>query len=347
MPVQWQDYLKVPGGTAAYCDCHRRCQGAFARQREIIGSVLDRTNPKVVACLGAGILNDIPYRRMVRSGATIHLVDWLPGITDAGIDWSIIERDGHGAAHCIYCTLSEDRSRAYCRRFAGDRGSGAAVCESFVAGKGIPPLCTAFEKGNQPVCHTEDVTGGYASAFAERVLDAVAGAPSWKSAFGRAIALANRVSRQRTNLGIADASVDLVTSSMLVSQFDHEPYDYFSRQVADVLGPPTAKEERRLEPAAQKLRSTLRANQLDGHCDEIERILAPGGYCFMSFEMFVLDAGASCWTLVGEMHEALGSLARRFSFAFDILPEHELFARFVGQKAASVVCSLVLQPRGA
>ena len=55
---------------------------------------------------------------------------------------------------------------------------------------------------------------------------------------------------------------------------------------------------------------------------------------------------ASRWTLVTEMHEVLGSLARRFSFAFDILPEHELFARFVGQKAASVVCSLVLQARG-
>ncbi|MCH7888301.1 MAG: hypothetical protein IIA00_03380 [Proteobacteria bacterium] len=346
MPVQWQDYLTVPGGKAVYCECHRRCRGAFERQREIIGSVLDKTNPNVVACLGAGILNDIPYRRMVRSGATIHLVDWLPGITDAGIDWSIIERDEDGAARCVFCTLSEDRSAAYCRRFTGDGGSDAEVCGSFVAGKGSPFLCTAFEKGTQPICHTADVTGGYASAFAERVLDAVGDARSWKSAFGRAIALANRVSRQRTNLGIPDASVDLVTSSMLVSQFDHEPYDYFSWQVAEVLGPPTAKEERRLEPAVQRLRATLRTNQFDGHCDEIERILAPGGYCFMSFEMFVLDAAASRWILVKEMHEVLGLLARRFSFAFDILPEHELFARFVGQKAASVVCSLVLQARG-
>ncbi len=159
------------------------------------------------------------------------------------------------------------------------------------------------------------------------------------------ITLANRVRRHRASTGIAEESVDLVTSSMLVSQFEFEPYRYFSRQVADVLGRPTPRENRRLKPAIETLRSTLLANQLEGHCDEIERSLAPRGWCFMSFQMFHFDDRENRWFLVEEMHQALALLARRFRFDIDIVPEHGLATRYDGASGASVDFSLVLEPK--
>lgn len=236
--------------------------------------------------------------------ATIHLVDWLPGIVDAGIARSIIARDDDGAPDCVYCHLADERARTYCRHFRKPREPSAKVCENFVANPDDPPTCTAFERGDCPVCHREDVTEGYASAFAENVVDALRELRSWRQALAQANALAKRIRRHRTSLGIDAASVDLTTSSMVVSQFEHEPCEYFSRRVADMLGPPTQNEERRLGPAMETLRTTLLSNQIEGHCDEIARILAPGGRCLMSFELFHLNRETGRWFLVDEMYGA-------------------------------------------
>ena len=164
-------------------------------------------------------------------------------------------------------------------------------------------------------------------------------------ALRRAGALANRVKRQRTTMDIPDASVDLVTSSMVVSQFEHEPYGYFSKQAAAVLGSPSRGEENRLSPAMEALRSTLLANQIERHLDEIERILAPGGHCFMAFEMFHVEDGTGRWFLVSEMHGALAAIAGRFDFNFDILPQSDSVALFESPGGRSVVHRFVLEPR--
>ncbi len=347
MPTPWKDYLAVPYGSAIYGECQRRCGGSFAGQRDIMRRVFEATRPKVVACLGAGVLNDIPYQSLVRAGATIHLVDWLPGIVDAGIARSIIARDDDGAPDCVYCHLADERARTYCRHFRKPREPSAKVCENFVAGPGDPPICTAFDRSDFPVCHQEDVTEGYASAFAENVVDALREVRSWRQALAQANALAKRVRRHRTSLGIDTASVDLATSSMVVSQFEHEPYQYFSRQAAGMLGPPTRNEERRLEPAMETLRATLLSNQIERHCEEIARILAPGGRCLMSFELFHLNRETGRWFLVDEMHGALQILARRFDFDFDILPEERTVTRVDIGDSASLVHSFVLEPRAA
>ncbi len=340
----WGDYL-----AAAPKDRHgdyRRLHAAtFSGSKRVIERVVESTRSRVVACLGAGVLNDIPYASLVRSGATIHLVDWLPGVVEAGIALSIVETAADGDPSCAYCALGGDTARAFCRRFQAGGDSANGVCDNFVPGAGAPPTCAAFELGERPVLHQGDVTQGYASAFGEAVGEAIGGIESWRQALRLAAKLAKRVKHRRDSLSIPDHSVDLVTSSMLVSQFDFEPYSYFSRQVVACLGQPSPGEDRRLKPALERLRSTLVADQFERHCDEIERILAPGGRCFMSFEMFHYDADAGGWFLVRDMHRALETLAGRFDFDFDTIGERGSVIRFQGGGSSSVVHCYLLAPK--
>ena len=75
--------------------------------------------------------------------------------------------------------------------------------------------------------------------------------------------------------------------------------------------------------------------------DEIERIMAPEGLCFMSFELF--HRGADGWFMVPQMHMALAILARRFRFNFDLIDEADAVLRFRGRRGASLVHCFVLQ----
>lgn len=345
MVTTWENYLTRSDAARAHCDCHLRCGRAFENQRDCIRRIFETTRPKVVACLGAGVLNDLPYRAFVESGATIHLVDWLPGVVESGVAHSIIRHTGSDPPQCVYCLCPEADVRAYCRNYRKSRTSAQGVCKRFVPDTREPLTCLAFQKGDLPFIYRQDVTGGYASAFGRGVCGEVRTVTSWRQAFRRAGALANRVKRQRTTMDIPDASVDLVTSSMVVSQFEHEPYEYFSKQAAAVLGPPSPGEKNRLRPAMEALRSTLLANQIERHLDEIERILAPGGHCFMAFEMFHVEEGTGRWFLVREMHGALAAIARRFDFNFDILPHSDSVALFETPGGRSVVQRFVLEPR--
>ncbi len=345
MATTWEDYLTRPDAASAHRDCHLRFRRAFASQRDCIRRIFETTRPRVVACLGAGVLNDLPYRTFIESGAVVHLVDWLPGVVESGVAHSIIRHTESGPAQCVYCLCPEADARAYCRNYRKSRTSAREVCDRFAPNAREPATCRAFHKGDLPFIYRQDVTGGYASAFGRGVRGEVRAVTSWRQALRRAGALANRVKRQRTIMDIADASVDLVTSSMVVSQFEHEPYGYFSKQAAAVLGPPSPGEENRLSPAMEALRSTLLANQIERHLDEIERILAPGGHCFMAFEMFHVDDGTGRWFLVREMHGALAAIAGRFDFNFDILPQSDSVALFETPGGRSVVHRFVLEPR--
>ena len=266
-------------------------------------------------------------------------------MVESGVAHSIIRHTGGGPPQCVYCLCPEADARAYCRNYRKSRTSAPGVCDRFAPDAGEPPTCLAFQKGDLPYVYRQDVTGGYASAFGRGVCGEVRTVTSWRQALRRAGALANRVKRQRTTMDIPDASVDLVTSSMVVSQFEHEPYGYFSKQAAAVLGPPAPGENKRLRPALETLRSTLLANQIERHLDEIERILAPGGHCFMAFEMFHVEDGTGRWFLVKEMLGALAAIDRRFDFNFDILPQSDSVALFETPGGRSVVHRFVLEPR--
>jgi hypothetical protein len=346
MITPWETYLSPQAGPGVCRDYRRRGESSFQSQRACIQRIFAARKPRVIACLGAGLLNDIPYEDFVEADATVHLVDWVKGVTDFGLTQSIVRHNPSGAPLCVYCRLAGRDPHDFCRGYRPARRAGTGVCEAFAATPGAADACLAFRKGKLPYVHQQDVTGGYASAFGAGLAATLDGATSWRQCFKRAIALASRVKTHRRKLAIPDNGVDLVISSMVISQFEHEPYDYFSHQAAALLGAPAAQDEQHLHPLMEKLRSSLLDNQIRGHCDEIERILTPGGRCFMAFEMFHCDVGQDRWYLIEQMHGALPMLAQRFDFDMDGNPDLVAGTKFETDRGRSVVYHLLLAPKG-
>ncbi len=350
MSLDWETYLTLPsvsgpGVSGRYQDCIEHCAQSFAHQRKILRRAIEATRPKRVACLGAGVLNDIPFWTLVRSGAIVHLVDWLPGVVEAGLEATIIRRDDEGGLSCIYCDVEAELARSYCRNCHIKGQPTVDVCDSFEAVPGKPEKCQAFERGEYPFIHLADITGGYAENFARRAGREVAKAGSWKEAFRRGLALAKRSAGESRIEGIPDHSVDLVTSSMVITQFDVEPYGYFSKQAEAKLGTPGTQQERRLRPALAALRERLWNSQFDRHVDEILRILTPEGHLFIAFELYQLDPETGRWFLVEQSHRAIAKLAERFDFNHDIIPTEDMMTCFKVDESGSLVSSFVLVPR--
>lgn len=344
MSVTWEEYLSVPESGAKFLECFQRCRNSFERHRDNIRRLVEKTSPGVVVCLGAGILNDIPYNTLVKSGATIHLVDWLAGSSDAGISLSIIEMDEDQSPRCIYCNVSSICPEQFCINYQPSSQSDSTVCDRFELSHSEPPTCEAFAKGECPSIHYEDVTGGYASEFGHRLLRRLRDARTWEQAFSKATKLAGRI-KPMEHLSIDDASVDLVTSSMLVSQFAHEPYNFFSVRTAERLGPPAPEQEARLLPAMARLRSALFTHQVQRHLDEVQRILAPGGICYLSFEMFSTVPTSHQWYMVEGVSKVLEAAGSRFHFSFDQIPENESIRQFQASGGRSLTLCLVLESK--
>ena len=317
---------------------------AFAPLRDAIADVALGLEPKTVACLGAGLLNDIPYLSLVRAGAEITLVDWLPGLVEYGLVHSLIQRDGNDGPDCTYCALESEAAQTYCRNFknAGNTGDGG-VCAHYREDPSGLPVCAAYERGTKPAILDADITQGYATAFASRVFDEIKDLTSWRQALKFASNLTRQLKDSRSVLDLPDASMDFVTSSMLASQFEHEPYEYFSRQVIERMGPPAPQEERRLAKPLEKVRSSLFAAQFERHCDEIRRILRPRGRCFMAFELFHKGSRDE-WFLVREMHDALAAITGPLTFDFDLLPPKRCMIRVNPNDRPSMVLCLILKP---
>ena len=158
--------------------------------RDAVERLVAKTQPKQVACLGAGSLYDIPYRALVRGGASVHLVDPVLGNVERGIALSMITTGEDGRPECVYCTLGESDARIYCRRFRVTAPYPSAICDRFEQSANEPLRCEAFERGGWPFLHHGDGTSGYATAFTDRVSEALDGASSWRAAFRRARAAA-------------------------------------------------------------------------------------------------------------------------------------------------------------
>ena len=342
--ISWEDYISTPAARAQSRRCRALCGGAFEPLRDILARVIGSVAPRSVACLGAGVLNDIPFRHLVRETVELHLVDWLPGVIETGLAQSIVERDAAGRPECAFCVLGKPDARAFCRGFTRPRGR---VCDSFEEGGGPQPTCKAYERGDWPRVLCQDVTGGYASAFARDAVASARAAGTWRQSLKRASAASKTARRQRTPIDIADGSIDLVTSSMVMSQFYHEPYEYFSHQLAARLGPPGTQDERRLTESFETLRSELASRQIEGHLDEVARIMAHNGRFFAAFELFHRRAPDGGWFLVRPMHEALRLLDQRFDFDFDLIPPGDSTVKLQIGGSPSVVHVVVLRHKHA
>lgn len=355
MPTSWEDYINSASNHAALQGYRAQSGPAFRPLRRVLANVVKTCEPTSIACLGAGVLNDIPFDELVLSGAVIHLVDRIPGVVDTGISQSIfidrgIDADENGDVAdnaCVFCALGASRAARWCGRFDGARPHSPGICGSFAPFADDAQGCRSYERSDLPNVHYQDVTAGYATAFGHAALEASEASNSWKQALGLAAAAAKRLRTHRDKIDIADGSIDLVTSSMLLSQFEHEPYKYFSRQVAARLGPPSARDERRLQRTLAKLKDDLLFNQIDAHCEEVTRILAPNGRFFVAFELFHYDPENDSWFMVPEMHAALGRLTRYFEFDYGALSPEDSIVTFDLDGSSSVVQNFLMSHKQA
>lgn len=346
MNVTWADYTQgMQDNTSKYCQCIQQSRKAFEQQRKNIIRVFEARSPQVIACLGAGILNDIPYEQFAHSGAIIHLVDWLPESIDSGLDFSIISMDENSEPRCVYCDPSIDCPGEYCRHYNEVAPGNTKVCKEYKPSEDYPECCASFERGVKPFVMYEDVTGGYASAFGRQLGTVMARSRTWKQAIAQSIDLAERITNHHSTIGIDDNSVQFVTSSMVVSQFEQEPYDFFSYRAAESLGMPKQREQDRLLPAVVKLRDTLLKNQIEGHCREIKRILSSDGVCYMSFELFHYHSASGQWFSAPGMAGVLEIIGRWFTFDFDIIRPDETLVSFHQGEEPSLVGCYVLKAR--
>ncbi len=145
--ISWEDYIGASKAGAQSVRCRAMCGASFAPVRDILTRIIAALAPRSVACLGAGVLNDIPFRDLVRAGVDLHLVDWIPGVIETGIEQSIIERDAAGRPECAFCPLGEPRARAFCHRFDGARDGTGVVGEEAV--EFVDRFQVAFRVGEQ------------------------------------------------------------------------------------------------------------------------------------------------------------------------------------------------------
>lgn len=344
MAEGWQEYLQGAKNSKSYERCISEARPGFTRLRELISTLVERLQPSEIVCLGAGALNDIPFQQFVRRGCRLHLVDWLPDIIEAGLQGSSMSADSEGRLTCVFCELEEDQAKDYCEAFDRRQKNQPGICENFRRMPGDHLACENFCKGSLPATYREDITGGFASSFAERVTGEIASTDSWRSTLKQAVKIARHPAPHQP-LSIGDSSADLVISSMVMSQFEFEPYAYFASRAAAVHGPPTGSMAKKLEKGTHILRDTLLSESIHRHCREIRRILRPDGRCFMAFEMHHRNEQAGGWFLVRQMHDAIPALQQYFHFDFDQLQAPDHVVQMADGTERSLVYCYLLKPR--
>jgi len=323
--LDWDNYLKAPNVSAAE---HKAISAAsFAGQRETIGKLCRTLRPRSVLCMGAGFLNDIPLDSLIAENADIYLVDWVAGITEPSFRRDLIsERDGR--CTCLIAKCTADRKK-YCAGYAARDATppshlpaSADTCGNFVrVDDAGGPSCASYEPAAFPRHLKADVTGGVADLFARQVPAIMRHAAKPQRALREAIQASARP-RADAPLPLADHSIDFITSSMVVSQFDFEPYGYFVRNLYRHFGQDAlARGGDALDTLAATLRTNLFLQQTDAHCREIARLLKPGGRAYFSIEVLHREQPLDHWFYVDAAGKALEIVARHFMFDLDTLPD--------------------------
>ncbi|RLS42976.1 MAG: hypothetical protein DWH84_06460 [Planctomycetota bacterium] len=94
-----------------------------------------------------------------------------------------------------------------------------------------------------------------------------------------------------------------------------------------------------------EFRTSLLDDQIQRLGEEIDRILAPSGRCYLSTEMFHGHPEQRQWITVEGLPKMLEVLGRRFAFNFDLIPEAETLSRCAVRGGSALVCSFVLESK--
>lgn len=344
LPLEWERYINAPADADTVHQCRLRCALMFRDQREALRELCVSVRPKRIGCLGAGCLNDIPIETFLRTGSEVYLVDWIPRISEEGFRSDVIQREG-ASSYCFIRELQPAPER-FCGNFSPAASGQDRVCNRFLLEEGPRPRCANYSRSAEPHFLEADVTLGRATAFARRVERWVGFSKTPAQAFRKAIDELRRCSTVNEKIAIPADSLDLVTSSMVVSQFDHEPYTFFSKLLALQFGSRLLAEEERLLPLMERLRSGLFRIQVEGHIREIYRLVEKRrGRVFFSVELFCSSSNRDEFFLVQEIHQVMDMIGKYFHFDFHLISPDQSLRMIETHSGTSIVQSYVLRPK--
>ena len=343
--MSWDSYVQAAIAPDDIDRCRRTQGAALGDQYEILQRIFADLQPRRIACLGAGGLNDIPIGQFLMGGGEVFLVDWISGISQQGFRAGLIG-GGEENFRCMICDERCDPIR-YCTGFREPVRVPGTVCDSFALIEQPYPHCAAYEPGLEPYFLTADITQGRASAFARRAEKIVPSARTVEQSFQKGLSEVRRCASVQEEIDIPSDSIDLVTSSMVVSQFDHEPYTYFSKLLVDVFGmEQVLRKENKVLHLVNRLRGELFRVQVEGHAREMHRILDKAhGKAYLSVELFrSVPQQRDSYFLVHEITQALDVLNEYFHFEFTPIPSEKTLRTHASGDGNSIILCLMMTP---
>jgi hypothetical protein len=343
--VNWDNYLSPKGD---FRNCRKQCFHTFSIQREKIRKLYKTLSPQNIVCLGAGFLNDIPIEEFIKAGSKIYLVDWVNNLTFNAINTDLI-RESEGSLECMVCE-AKDNSKEYCANFDKNnvirKMKYSEVCTNFVHSNVNPIICDSFALGRNLNIIEEDVTLGRASALAEWAYEEIPRIKTLKSFFKKIFREIQRLNKVTKPLSIKENSIDFVTTSMVVSQFEHEPYGYISNLLSNKFGREYIyQREENLKHYIYDMFDALMKTLMDGHFKEIHRILHRDGRAYFSMEEFHRQNLNENMFWVKNYSYALEAINKYFWFDFDTVRPLIIPERVSLNYGESIVPSYVLRPK--
>jgi hypothetical protein len=338
--TRWDEYVSTNLSTVDLARCSHIFTPALSAHRERIVSLLETLQPRRVVVMGAGYLNDIPLDSLLGVSDGLFLVDWIPQLAVEGVRSNVIRVAGD-QSECLACLQGRD-ALSYCASFEEPATNGR--CANFVAHETSAGGCTSYAPGAEPRFLVADVTSGRASRFARSVESVLKRSKTPIEAIRKALVEAKRFSSTVAPLEIEDHSVDFVTSSMVASQFDVEPWTFFLTALEEHFGRERlVADEERFAPAGEQLGSLLFETLVDGHLREMCRLLKPDGTAYVSLELFRSSQGRDQFFPVVSR---LIDLARPyFVFDFEQLDLGDTLEEIEIGGGHSVVASFLMRPR--
>jgi hypothetical protein len=341
----WETYIQAPISPEKHAGAQDPRAPAYEEHRKHLSRFIAEHDPRRIGCLGSGFLTDFPVQEFLGGNREVFLIDWVPSVSPAGFRNALIRREGN-IISCMVCETSDD-PETFCKGYRTHPNKDLSICANFRLVNEPNLYCGNYLSGEEPRFIAADVTGGRSSWFGERISEVVSSSKTPEEAFRAAINLCGRAASVRKDLPIEEGSLDLVTSSMVVSQFDHEPYTYFAKVLASYFGREAVlRKEKTLLPLMDRLRGEIFQIQVDGHVRELHRLVEKSrGKVYFSVELFRTVPDRGEFFLVQEIPKAMEAFGRHFLFDFELIPPGKVLLRADASEGVSLVQSYFLTPK--
>lgn len=339
----WNSYLKNCNTDKTLQEGFFLCEQAFSDHKEIISRLVNTLSPNTIAILGSGYLNDIPLGDLVENNRKLYLVDWIDNISKVGVSKSIVCKDEIDGHNCLFCV--KNTAKQYCNNFTGEFLE-KSVCTGFEPVDEPFITCKNYEPASEPSFIKADITGGISRDFASKIRSNITSCKTPKNAFLKALSLSDKLKHEP--MPVEDNSIELVTSSMVLSQFDVEPYGYFSTLLEKQYGcDEIAKQESKLMPLMERLRTKLFILQVESHIKEMYRIVKKDkkSRIYVSAELFRSYPDVDQFFVVQDMPKAMEIMDKYFFYEFGDLLEGKVLRKAQLGNGVSITQSFVLAPK--